>query len=180
MTSLSFIEHLKMRMKKKIVVHYSWKKLQLSLDQHLNRQGSAEHASFWTIYIYRLIRKCGSIPEPYWVWNHTELFVTPLKRLQLKMRQMLVSWLRHISMLAPIRLFPTQKDYFLFTMLKLLKFSQLWHVHQVSSWDKKWKSFTISYFQSNQDLFCWLWQGRMLLKLRKFNLFENIFKIQFH
>ena len=30
-----------------------------------------------------------------------------------------------ISMLAPIRLFPTQKDYFHFTMLKLLKFSQL-------------------------------------------------------
>ena len=160
-----------MRTKKKIVVRCSWKKLQLSLDQHLNRQGSMKYE----LFLYRSIRIRGSK-----VRNRTEPFIIPLKRLQLKMHQMLVSWLKHISTLARIRLFQTQKDYFHFTMLKLLKFSQLWHGHQVGSWDKGWEGFRNLHFQSNQDLFCWLWQDQMLLRLRKFNLFGNTFKIQFH
>ena len=157
-----------MRTKKKIVVRCSWKKLQLSFDQHLNRKGSMKYEPF----LYRSIRIRES--------NRTEPFVIPLKRLQLKMHQMLVSWLKHISMQAPIPLFQTQNDYFHFTMLKLLKFSQLWHGHQVGSWDKEWEGFRNLHFQSNQDLFCWLWHGQMLLRLRKFNLFGSTFKIQFH
>ena len=79
--------------------------------------------------------------------------VISCERLQLKMHQMLVNWLKHISMQAPILLFPTQKDYFHFTMLKLLKFSQLWHDHQVGSRAKEWNSFRNLHFSRTQISF---------------------------
>ena len=82
-----------------------------------------------------------------------KLSAIPSERLLLKMLQMLVSWLKLISTLVPIRLFQTQKDYSHFTMLKLLKFSQLWHDHQVGSWAKEWNSFRNLYFSRTQISF---------------------------
>ena len=100
------------------------------------------------------------------------------------MLQMHVSWLRLISMLVQIHLFPTRKDYFHFILLKLLKFFQHWPDHQVglsaTNAVKELENSINSQFQSNQDRYCWHWRGQILSRLRKFNLSENIFKIQFH